>query len=84
LRLAQNPSDAQGAEQMYNEALAIARGLNAKSLELRAALRLARLRQRQGRSQETMDLIKPIYSWFTEGLDTSDLKEAREFLEHPA
>jgi class 3 adenylate cyclase/tetratricopeptide (TPR) repeat protein len=84
LRLAQSPADLHAANQMYNEAISIARGCNAKSLELRAALRLARLRQRQGRSQEAMDVIKPIYSWFTEGLDTSDLKEARELLEYPA
>jgi predicted ATPase len=84
LRLAQNPTDLHAAEQMYDQAMASARGQDAKSMELRAALRLARLRQRQGRSQEAIDLIKPIYSWFTEGLDTPDLKEARELLEHPA
>jgi class 3 adenylate cyclase len=84
LRLAQNPTDLHAAEQMYDQAMATARGQHAKSMELRAALRLARLRQRQGRLQEAMDLIKPIYSWFTEGLDTPDLKEARELLELPA
>jgi predicted ATPase len=84
LRLAQNPADFYAAQHMYNEAISTARDHNAKSLELRTALRLARLRQRQGRSQEAIDLIKPIYSWFTEGLDTPDLKEARELLEHPA
>jgi class 3 adenylate cyclase len=84
LRLAQSPADLQAAEQMYNEAISIARDQNAKSLELRAALRLARLRQRQGRAQEAVHLVQPIYSWFTEGLDTADLKEARELLEHPA
>jgi predicted ATPase len=84
LRLAQNPTDLHAAEQMYDQAMASARGQDAKSMELRAALRLARLRQRQGRSQEAMELINPLYSWFTEGLDTPDLKEARELLEHPA
>jgi tetratricopeptide (TPR) repeat protein len=84
LRMAQDPADLQGAEQMYNEAISIARDNNAKSLELRAALRLARLRQRQGRAQEAVHLIQPIYSWFTEGFDTADLKEARELVEHPA
>jgi class 3 adenylate cyclase/tetratricopeptide (TPR) repeat protein len=81
LRLAQNPSDFLAAQQMYNEAISIARGHNAKSLELRAALRLARVLQRQGQSREAIDLIEPIYSWFTEGLDTPDLKEARELLD---
>jgi predicted ATPase len=81
LRLAQNPSDFLAAQQMYNEAISIARGYNAKSLELRAALRLARVLQRQGQSREAIDLIEPIYSWFTEGLHTPDLKEARELLD---
>ena len=84
LRLARDPADLRAAEQMYSEAISIARDHNAKSLELRAALRLARLRQRQGRAQEAVHLIQPIYSWFTEGLDTADLKEARELVKHPA
>jgi predicted ATPase len=83
LRLAQNPADLPAAQPMYTEAISIARGYNAKSLELRAALRLARLRRREGRSQEAIGLIEPIYSWFTEGLDTPDLKEARELLDPP-
>jgi hypothetical protein len=47
LRLAQNPADLHAAKQMYNDAISAARGHNAKSLELRTALRLARLRQRR-------------------------------------
>jgi predicted negative regulator of RcsB-dependent stress response len=84
LCLLQDRVDLQSAEQMYNEALSIARAQNARSLELRTALRLARLQGRQGRLQEGIDLIKPLYSWFSEGLDTPDLKEAREFLERAA
>jgi class 3 adenylate cyclase len=84
LRLAQDPADLQAVEQMYSEAISIARDQNAKSLELRAALRLARLRQRQGQVQAAVHLIQPIYSWFTEGLDAADLKEARELLKRPA
>jgi predicted ATPase len=80
LRLAQNPSDFEGAEQMYNRALTVARAQQAKSLELRTALRLARLRQRQGRPHEAVEIVRPIYSWFTEGFDTFDLKEAKGLL----
>jgi predicted ATPase len=84
LRLAQSLAGSPAAEEMYNEAISIARGCNAKSLELRAALRLARLWHRQGRADEAIKLLKPLYSWFTEGLETLDLKEARELLEHSA
>ena len=84
LRLAQSLAGSPAAEEKYNEAISIARGCNAKSLELRAALRLARLWHRQGRADEAIKLLKPLYSWFTEGLETLDLKEARELLEHSA
>src|SRR5262245_15699872 len=53
----------------------IARQQQAKSLELRAATRLSRLWQRQGKWQEAHDLLAPIYGWFTEGFDTADLQE---------
>jgi predicted ATPase len=47
---------------------------------LRAAASLARLRRDQGRRPEARDLLAPIYSWFTEGFDTPDLKETKELL----
>ena len=40
----------------------------AKSLELRAAMSLARLWQQQGKRAEARELLAPIYGWFTEGL----------------
>ena len=58
----------------------LARAHNAKSFELRAALRLARLRCRQGRSLEARDLVRPLYSWFSEGLDSADLQAAQALL----
>jgi predicted ATPase len=42
---------------------------------------LARLRQQQGRQQEAVALLAPIYAWFTEGFDTADLKEAKALLD---
>jgi hypothetical protein len=42
---------------------------------------LARLRRDQGPRAEARDLLAPVYGWFTEGLDTHDLKEARALLE---
>jgi adenylate cyclase len=53
----------------------------AKSLELRAAMSLARLWQQQGKRAAARALLEPIYSWFTEGWDTTDLQEARALLE---
>ena len=63
------------------EALQVARTQRAKSLELRAATGLARLRRDQGRRAEARELLAPIYGWFTEGFDTADLKEAKALLE---
>jgi len=63
------------------QALAIARRQQAKSLELCAAMSLARLWQQQGRRAEAQDLLAPIYGWFTEGFDTADLQEAKALLD---
>jgi predicted ATPase len=72
------------AEALFREAIGIARGQEAKSLELRAATSLARLWQRQGKRNEARDLLAPIYDWFTEGFDTQDLKDAKALLEELA
>jgi len=65
----------------FQEALAIARRQQAKSWELRAAMSLARLWQRQGTCGEARELLAPIYGWFTEDFDTADLQEAKALLE---
>jgi predicted ATPase len=52
----------------------------AKSFELRAATSLAHLWQQQGKRQEAHDLLAPVYHWFTEGFDTTDLHEAKALL----
>jgi len=69
------------AEACFQEALTVARRQQAKSLELRAAMSLARLWQRQGRRAEARELLAEVYGWFTEGFDTTDLQEARALLE---
>ena len=61
--------------------LEVARRQQAKSLELRAAMSLARLWQQQGKRQEAYDLLAPVYGWFTEGFDTADLQEAKTLLD---
>jgi predicted ATPase len=71
---------AEAAEELYNQALSIARVQEAKLWELRAAGSLARLRRDQGYRAEAYGLLAPIYGWFTEGFDTPDLKEAAALL----
>jgi predicted ATPase len=53
----------------------------ARSFELRAAMNLARLWRDQGRPQQARELLAPVSGWFTEGFDTSDLKEAKALLD---
>jgi hypothetical protein len=65
----------------FQQALAIARRQQAKSLELRAAMSLSRLWQQQGKWDEARELLAPIYGWFTEGFDTADLQDAKTLLE---
>ena len=74
-------SDEQQAEACFSQALDIARHQQAKSWELRAAMSLSRLWQRQGRRAEARKLLAPVYGWFTEGFDTADLQEAKALLE---
>jgi tetratricopeptide (TPR) repeat protein len=72
--------DAAG-EASFRRALQVAREQNAKSLELRAALSLARLWQRRGRIQEARELLAEIHAWFTEGFDRPDVTDARQLLD---
>jgi predicted ATPase len=81
LLLKQPGTPSEEAEAWLRRALDVARRQQAKSLELRAAMSLARLWQQQGKRQEAHDLLAPIYGWFTEGFDTADLQEARAMLE---
>jgi class 3 adenylate cyclase/predicted ATPase len=68
------------AEGCYLQALAIARRVGAKSLELRAAKGLARVWHRQRKTKDARDLLGPVLAWFTEGFDTLDLIEAKAVL----
>ena len=76
--------DLEGAEQNYLASLDWAREQQAKSWELRTSTSLARLWQSQGKGKEALDLLKPVYDWFTEGFDTKDLKQAKALLEELA
>ena len=68
------------AEECFHRALGIARAQAAKSFELRAATRLARLWRDQDRRAEARALLAPLYAWFSEGFATRDLKDAQALL----
>ena len=69
------------SEACFQQALEVAHHQQAKALELRAALSLARLWQGQGKQAAVRQLLTESSSWFTEGFDTADLQEARVLLE---
>jgi predicted ATPase len=68
------------AEASYQRALQIAGDQSARAWELRAAMSLARLWQKQARREEARAILARSYEWFTEGLETRDLSEARALL----
>ena len=80
-----NGAAQEDAESCFQQAIEIAQLQSAKSWELRAAISLARLWRRQGKTTEARQTLAEIYGWFTEGFDTADLKEARALLDelHP-
>jgi class 3 adenylate cyclase/predicted ATPase len=84
LLLAQSTNGAAEAESCYLKALEVARGQEARSLELRAASDLARLWAGRGERARAKDLLAPVYGWFTEGFDTPDLQEAKALLDELA
>jgi tetratricopeptide (TPR) repeat protein len=69
------------AQSLLDQALTTARSQHAKALELRAAMDRAALWIDQGRREEALDFLAPIYAWFTEGFDTQDLKQAKALLD---
>jgi adenylate cyclase len=79
--LARQGAPASTVEMYYQQALAIARRQQARSLELRAAMSLARLWQKAGKGIRARRLLAQVYGWFTEGRQTPDLQEAAALLE---
>ncbi len=71
-------------EACFLKATALAQQQQAKSLELRAGMSLARLWKDQGKRTEAHKMLSEIYNWFTEGFDTKDLQEAKALLEELA
>ena len=77
----QRQGDSTTAEELYRQALTIAKEQKAKLWELRAAVSLARLAGDRGRRTEARDFLALVYGWFTEGFDTQDLKAAKALLD---
>jgi len=75
------PGIAARAEAFFEQSLQIARNQKARAWELRTALSLARLYQRQRKREKARTLLAGIYEQFTEGFDTVDLQEAKRLLE---
>jgi predicted ATPase len=78
---AQRNSSLAEAEASVREALEIANRQGALSLELRAAMSLCRILQARHETKEGADVLAPVLSRLQEGLDTADLREARELLD---
>jgi hypothetical protein len=79
LRVAEG--DPAAAERCYRRAIDLACDQEAKLFELRATTSLARLWTERGERQRALDLLAPVYDWFTEGFDTPDLVEAKALLD---
>ncbi len=74
----------EAVEASLRRAIMVARRQGAKGWELPAATSLARLWFDRGRRDEARELLAPVYEWFTEGLDTPDLKAAKALLQAAA
>jgi predicted ATPase len=79
--LMQNAKAESEAEACFHQAIEAARRQQAKSWELRVAMSLSRLWQKQNKKQEAQKLLTKIYGWFTEGFGTRDLQEAKALLD---
>jgi predicted ATPase len=68
------------AKERLLDSIAWARRQQARSLELRSSTTLAKVLIACDDRGAARQLLAPVYDWFTEGLDTPDLKAARALL----
>ena len=73
--------DHTAAEELYRQALTIAKEQEARLWELRAAVSLAQLDRDRGHRHDACNLLAPVYGWFTEGFDTQDLTGVKALLD---
>jgi Flp pilus assembly protein TadD len=69
------------AEQSLRNAIQLSVSQSAKIEQLRATTSLAHLLDKRGRRDEARTMLAEIYNWFTEALDTADLKDAKALLD---
>jgi predicted ATPase len=69
------------AEECFRKSIEIARQQEARSFELRAVTSLSRLWEQQGKKEQARQMLAQIYGWFSEGLDTKDLIDAKVLIE---
>jgi predicted ATPase len=82
LLLAESRDHDSAAEACFARAIDLARRQHSLAWELRATTTLARLWQRQGRSEEARGVLAPVYERYTEGFATPDLVDARVLLDN--
>ena len=70
------------AETSFPQAVAVAREQDARWWELRDQPR--RLWRDQGKRAAALDLLAPVYGWFSEGFEAADLKDAKALLDQLA
>ena len=80
LLLALSPQNGAQVEELFRQAVDNAREVDSHMLELRAAIRLSRLWQGQGKKEEARNILSQAYANMTEGFLTRDLKEAKALL----
>jgi predicted ATPase len=78
---AQKPDAETEAEAQFIASINLARDQQASAWELRTAISLAQLQRDRGRKNEARELLMPIFSQFTEGFGTTDLKIANQLLD---
>ena len=78
--LSRSNAPAEIVEAHFQQAIALARRQNAKSLELRAVTSLAQLWHQQGQTAAACRQLAEIYGWFSEGATTADHRAAQTLL----
>jgi predicted ATPase len=84
INLRSSKPDIEAAERSFQDTIGLARRCEAKWFELRATASLARLLRDTNRRDEARAMLAEIYNWFTEGIDTADLKDAKALLDELA
>jgi predicted ATPase/DNA-binding winged helix-turn-helix (wHTH) protein len=80
-QLQSTPASANAPEALFRQAQDEAHQQKTLSWELRAAMSLARLLRKQGRSDDALAVLQPVYNRFTEGFGTADLIAAKQLLD---